>query len=141
MADDLLVIIGAGGLGTTGIQLAKRTSAARVLVLDVDPAKLELASKLGADHTINTAGSERKAVVAEITAANRGRGADAVVDFVGNPSTTALGFEMLARGGRLVLVGLFGGAASFPLPLFPLRGAEVVGNPRVRSETSWRWST
>ncbi|MDA4112547.1 MAG: alcohol dehydrogenase [Thaumarchaeota archaeon] len=126
--DDLLVIVGAGGLGTIAVQLAKRTTGAKVLVLDVSPSKLELASELGADQTIDTSGRARRDVISEIKQANGGRGADAVLDFVGNPSTSTMGFEMLTKQGRLVLVGLFGGAASFPLPLFPLRGAQILGS-------------
>jgi alcohol dehydrogenase, propanol-preferring len=127
-AGDLLVIVGAGGLGTFAVQLAKRTTGARVLVLDVNPSKLKLASDLGADQTIDTTGRERRDVISEIKEANHGRGADAVIDFVGNPSTSTMGFEMLTKQGRLVMVGLFGGAASFPLPLFPLRGAQILGS-------------
>jgi len=126
--DDLLVIVGAGGLGTIAVQLAKRTTGAKVLVLDVNPSKLELASELGADRTIDTSGRDKKDVISEIKRANGGRGADAVIDFVGSPSTSTMGFEMLTKQGRLILVGLFGGAASFPLPLFPLRGAQIVGS-------------
>ena len=126
--DDLLVIVGAGGLGTTAVQLAKKTTDAKVLVLDVNPSKLALASELGADQTIDTSGREKKDVISEIKQANGGRGADAVIDFVGNPSTSTMGFEMLTKQGRLVLVGLFGGAAPFALPLFPLRGAQIVGS-------------
>jgi D-arabinose 1-dehydrogenase-like Zn-dependent alcohol dehydrogenase len=125
---DLLVILGAGGLGTTAIQLAKKTTGARVMVLDVNPSKLRLASELGADQTIETSGREKTDVVSEIKRSNRGRGADAVLDFVGNPSTSTMGFEMLTKQGRLVIVGLFGGSAPFSLPLFPLRGASVLGS-------------
>jgi propanol-preferring alcohol dehydrogenase len=127
-SEELLVIIGAGGLGTTAIQLANRTTGARVVVLDIEDSKLELASKLGADQTVNTSGLERKAVIETIKKENVGRGADAVIDFVGNPETSGLGFDLLTKQGRLVLVGLFGGAASFSLPLFPLRGAQAIGS-------------
>lgn len=127
-SEELLVIIGAGGLGTTAIQLANRTTGARVVVLDIDDAKLALASRLGADQIINIRGLERKVVSEAIRKENKGRGADAIIDFVGAPATSELGFEILQRQGRLVLVGLFGGAASFPLPLFPLRGAQVTGS-------------
>jgi len=127
-SEELLVIIGAGGLGTTAIQLANRTTGARVVVLDIVDSKLALASNLGADQTVNIAGLERKAAIEAIKKENGGRGADAVIDFVGNPETSGLGFELLTKQGRLVLVGLFGGAASFSLPMFPLRGAHVMGS-------------
>lgn len=127
-SEEVLVVIGAGGLGTTAIQLANRTTSAKVVVLDIDDAKLELASSLGADLAVNTSKLERKDILAEVQKEAGGRGADAVIDFVGKPSTAALGFDLLGKQGRLVLVGLFGGAGTFPLPLFPLKGAQVVGS-------------
>lgn len=127
MADDLLVIIGAGGLGTLCIQLAKKVSGARTAVLDVDESKLELATKLGADLAINTSNLAKSEIVSRLRNSNSGRGADALVDFVGSGATASLGFDLLGREGRLVLVGLFGGAAQFSLPLFPIRGSEVIG--------------
>ena len=127
-SEDLLVIIGAGGVGCSAIQLASRTTSARVVVLDVDDAKLKLASELGAERTINIRNLERKTVIDAVKKDNNGRGADAVIDFVGRPETSGLAFESLTRQGRVVLVGLFGGAGSFPLPLFPLRGAQITGS-------------
>jgi len=127
-SDELLLVIGAGGLGLTAIQIAKKLTGARIVVLDIDDSKLESASKAGADHVINSAKVSEKDVVSQVRAANSGRGVDAVIDFVGIPSTSSLGFRLLGREGKLVLVGLVGGSVPFPLPLFPLRGAQVIGN-------------
>jgi len=126
--DDLLVIIGAGGVGSSAIQLASRTTSARLVVADVDDTKLKLAEDLGAEQTVNLSRTDRKTAIDSIKKENNGRGADGVIDFVGRPETSGFGFELLTRQGRMVLVGLFGGAGSFPLPLFPLRGAMVTGS-------------
>ena len=128
MADDLLLIIGVGGLGSFAIQLAKKVSGARIAVLDVDDSKLQLAAELGADVTMNTSNISRSEIISGLKARNSGRGPDAVIDFVGAQVTTSLGFELLGKEGRLVLVGLFGGSSQFALPYFPIRGAEVLGN-------------
>lgn len=127
MADDLLVVIGVGGLGTLCIQLAKKISGARVAAIDVEDSKLGLAKELGADLSLNTSGISKSDVISEIKKRNSGRGADAVIDFVGNSATASLGFDLMGRDGRLVLVGLVGGGAEFPLPHFPVRGLEVMG--------------
>lgn len=127
-SDELLLVIGAGGVGTAAIQLAKKTTEARVAVTDVDESKLELATRLGADHVFNTAEMDAAGLATSVRSVNHGRGADAVADFVGTPATTSLGFRLLGREGRLVLVGLVGGSAQLSLPLFPLRGAQIVGN-------------
>ena len=50
------------------------------------------------------------------------------IDFVGAPATAALGFDALAKGGKLVMVGLFGGAAPWSLPLVPMKAASIVGS-------------
>jgi alcohol dehydrogenase, propanol-preferring len=127
-SDELLLVIGAGGLGTAAIQIAKKTTGARVAVADVDDSKLKLATKLGADHVFNTSAMDSGGLASCVKGVNEGRGADAVADFVGTPATTSSGFRLLGREGRLVLVGLVGGSAQLSLPLFPLRGAQMVGN-------------
>lgn len=126
--DDLLLIIGAGGLGLTAVQIAKKTTGARVAVADVDDSKLQLALSLGADWIFNTLNTDSKALLSKIRELNQGRGADAVVDFVGKPATTSLGLRLLGHEGRLVLVGLVGGAAQLPLPILPLYGVQIKGN-------------
>jgi propanol-preferring alcohol dehydrogenase len=127
-SDDLLLIVGAGGLGTAAIQIAKKLTGARVAVADVDESKLQLASKLGADWTFNTLNLDAKELLSKIRSLNRGRGADAVVDFVGKPATVSLGLRLLGHEGRLVLVGLVGGSAQLPLPILPLNEAQIRGN-------------
>jgi alcohol dehydrogenase, propanol-preferring len=126
--DDLLLVIGAGGLGTAAIQIAKKTTGARIAAADVDDTRLVLAAKLGADYTFNTTKMEAKEVIAGVKAANKGRGADAVIDFVGKPATVSLGVRMLGHEGRLVLVGLMGGLLQLPLPMLPLLGSGIQGN-------------
>jgi len=125
---ELLLVIGAGGLGTAAIQIAKKTTEAKVAVADLDDSKLELAAKLGADYTFNTSRMDQAGLTSSVRSINQGRGADAVADFVGTPATTSSGFRLLGREGRLVLVGLVGGAVSLSLPQFPLRSAQIVGN-------------
>lgn len=127
-SDDLLFLIGAGGVGSTAIQIAKKVTGARVAVADLDDAKLEVATKLGADHVFNTATTDAKDLASHLKRVNGGRGADAVIDFVGIPRTASLGLRLVGHEGKLVLVGLVGGGMQLPLPLLPILGAEVLGN-------------
>ena len=126
--EELVFLIGAGGVGTTAIQIVKKTTKARVAVADVDDARLEQASRLGADLVFNTSQTEAKDLSSQLKKANHGRGADAVIDYVGTPRTTSLGLRLLGHEGRLVLVGLVGGGMSLPLPMLPILGAEIRGN-------------
>ena len=125
---DLVVLIGAGGVGTTALQIVKKTTHARVAVADIDDARLERASQLGADYLLNTAKTDVKELQLQVKQANAGRAADAVVDYVGTPRTATLGLRLLGHEGRLVLVGLVGGAMSLPLPVLPVLGIELLGN-------------
>jgi len=125
---ELLLIIGAGGVGSTAIQIAKKTIKARVAVVDVDDTKLEQAARLGAEQVFNGAKVEPKDLIAQLKRSNGGRGADAVIDYVGTPRTATLGFRLLGHEGRLVIVGLVGGGMTLPLPMLPILGAEILGN-------------
>lgn len=125
---DVLFVMGAGGLGSAAIQLAKKTTGAKVAVADVDDSKLELAASLGADWTFNSSKTDQKELVSKVKELNQGRGVDAVTDFVGRPETFSLGVRLLGHEGRLVMVGLVGGAAQVSLPVLPLLGARIQGN-------------
>jgi D-arabinose 1-dehydrogenase-like Zn-dependent alcohol dehydrogenase len=62
----------------------------------------------------------------------------AVIDLVGSAQTTQLGFDALGKGGKLIIVGLFGGGATFALPLIPIKAVTIqgsyVGNLRETKE-------
>jgi len=125
---DLVFLIGAGGVGSTAIQIAKKTTKARVAVSDVDDSRLQQASRLGADHVFNTSKTATKDIISETRKLNNGKGPDAVIDYVGTPTTATLGFRLLGHEGKLVLVGLVGGEMAIPLPMLPILGAEILGN-------------
>ncbi|QRI76888.1 MULTISPECIES: NAD(P)-dependent alcohol dehydrogenase [Rhodococcus] len=98
---DVCVMIGAGGLGHIGIQVLKAVSAATLIVVDRNPAAVALAVGIGADHGIVADGTHVQQVL-ELTG---GRGAEAVVDFVGEGGATKDGVAMLRRAGNYYVVG------------------------------------
>jgi D-arabinose 1-dehydrogenase-like Zn-dependent alcohol dehydrogenase len=57
-----------------------------------------------------------------------GGGAAAVVDFVGSEKTFAFASQTVRRGGKIIIVGLFGGAMQMPLPMFPFRTISIGGS-------------
>lgn len=122
-AEDVVVLIGAGGLGLAALGLMSKLSAARVAVLDADPAKLELA-RAQADAVFDIRDVEVLRTFREFS----GGGAVAVVDFVGLPQTFEWGLSALRKGGTLVEVGLFGGASSLSIPLLPMRHLRIMGS-------------
>jgi len=119
-----LLIVGAGGVGMAGLAIAREIVDAEIWVADIDPAKLEAARAAGADHVVDT--RDDGAVKAVVS--GTGGGAAATVDFVGAESSAAFGWNTLARGGKLVIVGLFGGAFHAPLPFFPIKAVTVQGS-------------
>lgn len=114
------VVIGAGGLGQMAIQLLRATTGARVIAIDSNEGKLEIARKLGADQVLRSDPS----AAATIRAATGGTGADVVFDMVGADVTLALAAKSLRSEGRIVVIGLAGG--TLPVTFFGLPyGAEV----------------
>lgn len=95
------LVIGAGGLGHIGIQCMKAMSSATLIVLDRNEDALELARQIGADHTVVADGSHVDKVL-ELTG---GRGAEAVLDFVGEGGATAEGVAMLRNAGNYYVIG------------------------------------
>jgi len=124
--DETLVLIGAGGLGMMAVQVVRELTNARVIMLDVDDARLQTVRELTPDvETLNTSGGDVVASIMEMTGQ---KGANAVIDFVNNQHTAASAFGMLAKNGQMVMVGLFGGKLSFPTPLPALKNLTIRGS-------------
>jgi propanol-preferring alcohol dehydrogenase len=119
-----LLLVGAGGVGMAGLAIAREVLDAEIWVADVDDAKLEAARAAGADRVVR---SSEPGAVKEVASATGG-GVAAAVDFVGAESSSRFGFDALARAGKLVVVGLFGGTFSAPLPFFPIQAVTVQGS-------------
>ena len=129
-----IVIIGAGGLGLMALSLLKAMGGKGAIVVDIDAKKREAAEKAGALASVD--GSAPDAL--EQLAQKAGGPIRAVIDLVGNAKTTQLGFDCLSKGGKLVIVGLFGGGATWALPLIPIKAITIqgsyVGNLRETQE-------
>src|SRR5580658_7503667 len=121
--DDVLVV-GAGGLGMMAIQFAKEMFGKGPLVADIDEGRLQAAMGAGAKAVYNTKDPE---AVGKLMA-DTGGGALGVVDFVGSEATFAFDTQAVRRGGKVVIVGLFGGAMGMPIPMFPLRALTIGGS-------------
>lgn len=122
--DDSVVLIGAGGVGLSALYLAPSVTRARLIVADVDPGKRAVAREAGAHETIANSSPDALKQIQELT----GGGARAAIDFVGAPATARLGLDALRKGGRLIVVGLYGGALTAPLPLIPQKSLTIQGS-------------
>ena len=120
-----IVIMGAGGLGLMCIKILKAMGGFGAIVVDIDDDKLQAAKRAGALATVN--GRDEDALQ-QLMAANDNQSLPAVIDLVGSPESTALGFNALIKGGTLVMVGFFGGAAPWSLALIAMKAARIIGN-------------
>jgi alcohol dehydrogenase, propanol-preferring len=123
--DDNVVIVGTGGLGLMAIQLAKAVTGAKIIAMDLDDKKLDVAKKNGADNTINSKKEDPVKAIMELTDK---LGADAVIDFVNASKTVETDMQFLRRRARLVLVGLFGGELKLALVTMPTRVYKIIGS-------------
>ncbi|MER6262824.1 NAD(P)-dependent alcohol dehydrogenase [Streptomyces sp900105245] len=98
---DRCVVIGAGGLGHIGVQVLRALTAVEIVVVDRNPEALKLAETIGADHGVLADGDHVERVL-ELTG---GRGAEVVIDFVGEGGATRDGVRMLRRAGDYHVVG------------------------------------
>lgn len=119
-----IVIFGAGGLGLMALSLLKAMGGKGAIVVDIDAKKREAAEKAGALATVDG----RAPDALEQLARKAGEPIRAVIDLVGNAATAQLGFDCLSKGGKLVIVGLFGGGAPWALPLIPIKAITIQGS-------------
>lgn len=131
---ETIAIIGIGGLGMHAVQLAKTVfHAGQVVAVDRFDWKLKHAKRFGATDTVNV---EDQDVTAALRRLTDGRFADVVVDFVGHEKTIQQGVNLVAKGGRLVVVGIGAGAVTIsPYESLIGKEMEIVGvDDHLKSE-------
>jgi Zn-dependent alcohol dehydrogenase len=97
-----MAVFGLGGIGLSCVQGGVLAGAARIIAVDVVPAKLELARRLGATHTLDGSTTDPVAAIRELT---RG-GADYAFEAVGNLGVIRQALDALGPGGALTIVGV-----------------------------------
>jgi D-arabinose 1-dehydrogenase-like Zn-dependent alcohol dehydrogenase len=94
------------------------------MVADIDPAKRDAAKRMGAASTWDSGDP----ATPEAFLAATGTGAHGVVDFVGSEASIAFALACVRPGGRVVIVGLYGGTLTLPILTFPFRAIGVIGS-------------
>ena len=113
----LVAVFGCGGVGLNVIQTAALAGAAMVIAVDIREKKLEYAREFGATHTVNASGGEP---VEQVRALTGGRGVDYAFEVIGLPRTMRQAFDVLARCGVAVVVGIGPTTAEVSIPVIPL---------------------
>jgi len=110
---DWIVIMGAGGLGLMAVAMLKAMGHEQIAVCEIDESKWSTARDMGAKETFNPLADDCLAKIQALQGGIWG-----VLDLVGAQNTANLGIACLRKGGRYVVVGLYGG--EIPLSLVPL---------------------
>lgn len=97
-----VAVIGAGGIGLNIVQGARLAGAERIIAVDLNQEKLDLATEFGATDVVDGSGGEAVAAVKELTAG----GVDASFEAIGLTATIEQAFQMLRPGRTAYLVGL-----------------------------------
>jgi len=100
--NDTAVVIGAGMIGLLVVQVLRAAGCGRIVAVDLDPTRLDLARCLGADETLSPKQAD---VASEVLGRTGGRGADVAVEAVGLPATVRLAVASVRKGGSVALVG------------------------------------
>jgi D-arabinose 1-dehydrogenase-like Zn-dependent alcohol dehydrogenase len=120
------VIIGAGGLGLMCLALHQKMGGHSAIVVDVDQSKRDAAKKAGAAHVVDGAAPDATRQIMKLT--NEGAGAWAVIDLVGSSASARVGYDSLIKGGKYIIVGLYGGDLTVSLPPIPMRAVTIQGS-------------
>jgi Zn-dependent alcohol dehydrogenase len=99
---DTVVVLGCGSVGLMAIQGARLRGAGRIVAVDLFPAKLDIAAKVGATDVIAAGEADVLAAVKELTV---GRGADVAIECAGAQITVDQAIRMVGKGGEVVFVG------------------------------------
>ncbi len=122
-AGDTLLIIGAGGVGLSGVRMAAAALGVKPVVAEIDRSKWDLAREAGAVDCLDPTDAGATKAFMKATG-----GAAAAIDFVGAAATFTFGLSALRKGGHLVCVGLFGGSAPVMPAMLPLRAVRITGS-------------
>jgi threonine 3-dehydrogenase len=98
-----VVITGVGSIGLMAIPVARAAGAAKVIAIDVNAAKLELARRLGADDALD---ARMDGLVERVREETNGDGADVLLEMSGSGAAINQGLSMVRNGGRAALLGL-----------------------------------
>jgi L-iditol 2-dehydrogenase len=122
---DTAVVVGAGMIGLLVVQALKKAGCGRIIAVDLEDHKLQLAQRLGATDGLNPAQTDVAAQVAEWTG---GRGADLAVEVVGATAPIKTAVASVRKGGTVTLVGNLAPQVELPLQSVVTRQIRLQGS-------------
>jgi 2-desacetyl-2-hydroxyethyl bacteriochlorophyllide A dehydrogenase len=129
-AADVVAVFGCGGIGLGAIA-ASAFRGAETIAIDLDAAKLEVASKAGAKHLINTRNENLHERLREIS---HGRGPDVIIEAIGLPETFRAAVDEVAFTGRVVYIGYTKEPVAYETRLFVQKELDILGSRNALPE-------
>jgi L-iditol 2-dehydrogenase len=123
-----VAILGSGCIGLTTLLACKQRHASKIIVTDLFDSRLKQAKSMGAHYAINASGLDP---VEEIMKLTGGRGVDVVFETAGNKNTAMQASYVVARGGRIVLVGILVGDTALNF--------RTIGQKEADIKVIWRY--
>ncbi len=118
------LVLGAGMIGLLTLQAARAAGCKRVLIADLDPTRLELARRVGAEETV-VAGPDLVQKILELTG---GQGVDVALEAVGRNATVAAAIDATRKGGTVTLIGNITPEVTLPLQKVVSRQIRLQGS-------------
>jgi threonine 3-dehydrogenase len=103
IAGKTVAVIGCGPIGLMAVSVARASGAAKVLALDVNEYRLDMAVQMGATHIVH---SQNEDPVKKVLSLTGDQGVDVVLEMSGHPAAIQQGLKMLTMGGRISMLGL-----------------------------------
>src|SRR5579885_2632937 len=122
---DVAVAVGAGMIGVLTIQALRAAGCARVIAVDIEESRLQMAAASGATDLVNASGSDAAAEIRRMTG---GRGAALALECVGASSPVRTAIDSVRKGGAVTLVGNVAPEVNLPLQSVVTRQIRLQGS-------------
>ena len=123
--NDSAVVVGCGMIGLFVVQALRIKGCGKIIAIDLDQSRLDMALKFGADHALK---SDDVDIIEKIRALTHGRGADLAVEVVGITATVNLAINSVRKGGKISVVGNLAEKVEIPLRVVVTRQLTIVGS-------------
>ena len=129
--DDLVLVVGAGMVGMFVIQLLRIKGCKKIIAVDLDEHRLQLAKNVGADYSFSPNDPQLRGKIDSLT---DHRGADIAIEVVGISETIALAIDLTRKGATITLVGNLSPTIQLPLQKVVTRQLRIQGSCAINGE-------
>jgi 2-desacetyl-2-hydroxyethyl bacteriochlorophyllide A dehydrogenase len=129
--NDIVLVFGCGMIGLGAIAAAGLHRGATVIAVDLEDAKLALARRAGATHTIN---SKTENLHERLLALTNGDGPHVAIEAVGTPATFVAAIEEVCFAGRVVYIGYAKAPVSYETKFFVMKELDILGSRNSTAE-------